>query len=59
MDNKIHTILDLIKSLRESQEMCLLVFPDNKKVQGKLEAYTLMENTIIKLVGEENEEKRI
>lgn len=59
MNVQIQKILDLIKTLRESQEMCLLVFPDNKKVQGKLEAYSLLENTIIKLVGDGNEEKTI
>lgn len=59
MNNQIQKILELVKALRESQEIFLLVFPDNKKVQGKLEAYTLIENTIIKLVGNENEEKRV
>lgn len=47
-------ILNLVKSLRESQEQFLLLFPDNKKIQGKLEAYKLIENSINIMCGDKD-----
>ena len=54
MSKDIKRILHLVKSLRESQEQFLLLFPDNKKIQGKLEAYKLIENSINIMCGDKD-----